>query len=153
MGIKTNINASIGTVTFTAASGDFAIIHLARLHPDNRAYAALHGLKQKCGDAAALGMGTSDAAKLDAIRGVIAHLESGSADWNMRGGGADSAVFEALLAAGLVKDSPESRAKVRALTPAQRTALAMREDVKPHYDAILAERGKAVDTDELLAGL
>ena len=153
MAIKCNINASIGTVTFTATDGASLTIHAERLHPELRAYAALHGLKQKVGDAAALGASATDADKFEAMRAIVSHLESGSDSWNLgRVGGGDSALIEALVLAGK-PDTADMRAKVRAMTTAQRTALQSADVVKPHYDAIMALRGKGIDTDSLLAGI
>jgi hypothetical protein len=161
MGIKTTINESIGTVTWTATDGASVTIHLERLHPSNKAYAALHGLKQKCGDAAAIGRSevtgksADDGEKLAAIREVVDHLESGSAEWNRKGsgGGGDSALVAAICQALGKTDSPELRAKVRAYTPAQRLAMQQHPSVKPFYDAILAKRAESIDAEDLLAGL
>jgi len=152
MAIKSVINASIGTVAFTSTAGDTLTIHLERLHEANQRYAALHGLKQKVGDAAALGASATDDDKFAAMRVIVDHLESGSPDWNLGRTSTDSALIEALIAAGK-DDTAEMRAKVRAMTPAQRVALQTHPTVKPHYDAILAARGKSVDTDAILAGL
>jgi len=154
MSIKCNINASIGTVTWTSSDESIKplTIHLDRLHVNNQRYSSLHGLKQKIGDMAALGAGATDSDKFLAMMDGVEHLESGSPDWNAGRQSADSALIEALILSGK-PDTAEFRAKIRALTPAERTALTTAESVKPHYDAIMARKTSGVNVSDLLSKL
>lgn len=154
MAIKCTINASIGTVRWTSDETATAVeIHRERLHPALQAYAALHGLKQKVGDAGAKAMGTRDEDKFAAMEDIVSHLESGTDEWNLgRKAAEPSVLIEALIMAGKL-DSAELRANVRALTPKERTDLTFNAKVKPHYDAIMAQRTAHIDTDAMLDNL
>ena len=159
MAIKSTINASIGTVLWTSDETPQTIeVHYARLHPALQAYAALHGLKQKVGDAGAKAMGTADVDKFAAMQQIVTHLESGTEDWNLgrTASGASGTLLEVLIQAVIrsgKSDTAERRANIRALTPSERTRLAYNPKVKPHYDAIMQELTANVDTDAMLESL
>ena len=162
MAIKTSINASIGEVVFSNGVESITV-HLDRLHIDNQRYAALHGLKQKVGDAAAIardtetGKSATEEEKFAAMKAVVEHLESGTAEWNRRTQDGErkpsGLLFEALCRAYPQKDAAAIRTFIAARSKAEQAALLNSAALKPHVDAIRAEAGKGVDTEELLAGL
>lgn len=83
-----------GDLTFDPAKADAA----------NKAHAEFHGWKQRLSDAAAIsrdpetGKPASPADKLAAIRALVEHYESGSAEWSRigQGGGGKSLTIEAI---------------------------------------------------------
>lgn len=88
---------------------------LTKVHEDNRAYAEYHGWAQRVPDKAAIGQADKDGRiravsernrlKYDAMRRIVDHYQSGSADWTMRAaasgdrGGLDHALTIAAVAA------------------------------------------------------
>lgn len=160
MTIRCTIDETRKLVAFTSAD-DYYAVHLDRLHPDNQAYAALHGLKQRVGDAGALGFDkelgryATEAEKFAAMRKVGDHLMSGSAEWDIRTAGEPKGgmLFEALRRAYPAKTPDELKAFIKARSKAEQAALLNSAALKPHVDAIRAEAGKGVDVDTILAGL
>jgi hypothetical protein len=160
MPIRTTINEAGRIVTFTSAT-DYLAVHLDRIHPANLAYAALHGIKQRVGDAGALGFDKdlgrypTDDEKFVAMRKVAEHLMSGSAEWDIRVAGEPKGgmLFEALKRAYPDKSTDDLKAFIKARSKAEQAALLSAPAIKVHVDAIRAEAGKGVDTDTLLAGL
>jgi hypothetical protein len=61
---------------------------------ENQDYARMHGFLQRLGDAAAIPrqdakgnvVNVTEAMRRDAVAELITHYESGSADWNLKGG-------------------------------------------------------------------
>jgi hypothetical protein len=89
--------------------------------------------------------------KYDAIKRLVDHYATGTDAWAMAGGGggglsADTkALIEALVRAlGMHADAAEEA--VREMTTAERDALRVDDEIKPHLDAIYAERAKAGGT-------
>jgi hypothetical protein len=89
--------------------------------------------------------------KYDAIKRLVDHYATGTEAWAMAGGGggglsADTkALIEALCRAlGMHQDAAEEA--VREMTTAERDALRVDDEIKPHLDAIYAERAKAGGT-------
>lgn len=98
------------------------------------------------------GKSASPAQKYDAIKLLADHYAAGG-DWRMAssgGGGGLSAdtrvLIEALCRAlGLAEDVAEEQ--VRDMTADERNALRADAEIKPHLDAIYAERAKAAGAD------
>lgn len=135
------------------------VLNVSALSPDIMAYAAVHGLKQKIGDAAAMkrnpdtGASATLADKRAAMQAVVDRLLAGQ--WNAeRGDGSGGA---SLLAQALVRLQPEKtladvRAWLETKTDAQVKALRLNPKVAPVIAQIQAERAGAddVDSDSLL---
>jgi len=93
--MKKSINTAAQSVTFSF-DGDLPSITLSmsKVSPDNATYAMLHGFSQRCGDNAAIARKDKDgnvitvteAMRRDAILEMVTHYESGSTDWNVKGG-------------------------------------------------------------------
>ena len=160
MTIKTTIDAARGEVRFTSET-DYLAVHLDRLSQANQRYAALHGIKQRVGDAAALsrdtetGLPATESAKFEAMRRVADHLQSGSEEWDLRTAGEPKGgmLFTALQRAYPAKSADDLRAFIKARSKAEQAALLASAALKPHVDAIRAEAGKGVDAEAILAGL
>jgi hypothetical protein len=160
MTIKTTIDTARGEVRFTSET-DYLAVHLDRLSAANQRYAALHGIKQRVGDAGALGFDkelgryATEDEKFTAMRRIADHLQSGAEDWEVRTAGEPKGgmLFTALTRAYPGKTADELRAFIKARSKAEQAALLASAALKPHVDAIRAEAGKGVDTDILLAGL
>jgi len=89
-------------------NGNIHVLHMDKVHSANVAYAALHGMKQRCVDNTAISKTNADGsirsaatmAKLreEALLEMIQHYESGVERWNIRepgkGGGAKKPVFD-----------------------------------------------------------
>lgn len=135
---------------------------LDKVSAANRAYAALHGFKQRLADAAALGRdgetgaSASPEEKAANIQALIDHYESGAEGWNITrtGGGGKSS---GLLVRALMELSGESaeavKAKVEAWTPKERAAVETSAKVKPVIDRMKAAGVEGVDAESLLADL
>lgn len=89
--------------------------------------------------------------KYDAIKRLVDHYATGTDAWAMAGGGggglsADTkALIEALVRAlGMHSDAAEEA--VREMTTAERDALRVDDEIKPHLDAVYAERARAGGT-------
>ena len=89
------IDAEKQTLTArVVASGAEYTLDMANVHPNNRAYATLHGMKQRIVDNTAIERKTKDGrirtpaelAKLreEALAEMIAHYASGSPNWSVR---------------------------------------------------------------------
>lgn len=155
--IKFEMNESTGEMRWYIPGGDSFTFYAERAeHHGPRA--KFHGFKQKISDAGAMeadkttGRSVPAGERLAAMRAMAEHLMTEGSDWNRRGQGSDSDLIAALIRMGK-PDTAELRAKVRAMSPAERNALGADERVKPHLDAIRAERGRGVNTDKLLNDL
>ena len=93
------IDAAANTVTFkVVGNGNTHVLHMEKVHSANVAYAALHGMKQRCVDNSALNRADKDGkvrspeeqARLreEALVAMIEHYESGVERWNLREPGA-----------------------------------------------------------------
>ena len=167
MSIKTTIDTSARTITFTPSTGTPYVFDVAKMHPDMREYAILHGMKQRLGDNAALstkdGVKPTDEDKMAAIRSLGSHYESGSAEWNTRTAGAPRAVVGGIVlrAVAAIQEVTveEMRARIKTLAERKQTterkllnALAIRPDVIAKV-AELTPADDSSDTlvDELMA--
>lgn len=163
--ISKTLDTKTRTVTFVVDGVGTLVVDADRLTADLFTYAALHGLAQKVGDAAAIerdketGRSATPQQKYDAMKAVIEHLYAGG-DWNRKAEG-DGSGGVGLLVQALVRVTGQDKdtlAKTVATWDAK-TQAAMRADpaVAPVIAAIKAERAAkatgGVDTQGLLAGL
>lgn len=151
------------TLHLTFANGQTMSMDSSQLASHVYQYAAMHGLKQKLVDAAAIsrnpetGRAASIEDKYEAVRAVFDRLLAGQ--WNAPregGGGAGGLLFRALcrMYAGK-KDEDAIREFLESKTDAEKTALRKNPKVAAIIEEIRAETGKAanIDTDELLGEL
>ena len=139
MGIKAMMGGQ--AVTFTSAAGQVLECDLGALNGDIRAMLQLHGLKQKVGDAAALGAGSSDADKVTAMTAVWEMLVAG--DWSKRGegdGGGEAVTVEA-MARVTGATLQQAREVFEGLD--KKAQAAMRKDLAGTIAEIQAERAAA----------
>ena len=128
---EVRIDATANTVAFkVVGNGNVHTLHLDKVHSSNVAYAALHGMKQRCVDNSALNRADKDGkvrspeeqARLreEALVAMIAHYESGVERWNLREPGTSGAKKAAIdvdiviRAAVAVKGGSVSYADMRA---------------------------------------
>lgn len=148
-------------VQFAAPSlGKKMAVTLNSLTDELYAYAACHGIKQKCVDAAAMPRSTTNGAsatvadKWAAVSEVAERLISGQWFAEREGGGGQSYLLRALCE---LKPSanPEKVAEwLKTKTKAERDAMELREDVKPLIEKYKAARADSdYDTDAALAEL
>jgi len=167
--INTTINAAENTITFDVRGAGSVTLNMAKLSEANLAYAALHGMKQRVSDAAAIsrnpdnGQPATPQDKLDAMAALVAHYESGGDEWSVRkatGGAGTKPSGLTLRALAQVQGLPlaEMRARVdglaerKGLTP----AAVLRELAKaPAVARVIAEMKatSAPDADGLLGEL
>jgi hypothetical protein len=82
--IETDINTTTQTLTITVAGEGMLTLDMADVSPANRAYAALHGMKQRICDKAALDKGATPKEKFRAMQELVEHYASGSGEWGLR---------------------------------------------------------------------
>ena len=161
--ITTTIDPAARTVTFAVKGAGSTMIEYDKLDRDNQIYAALHGLKQRGGDNAAIsrdpdtGKPATPMQKLDAIRIIADHYNSGAAGWSVRGpggggGGVESGLTIRAIARvqGTTVEDVRERlvrlAEKRETTPKALLAqLAQRTDVIAAMNAIRLESAKPAD--------
>lgn len=143
--------------------GDASVVlRFAKINPSLRVRAETHGWKQRISDAAAIpcdpetGKPATPTEKFLAMQALVAHYESGTADWSRRAeatGPRGGFLFEAL---SRMYPDADVRAYLDGLTAAEQAALRGDSDVAPVIATIKAERnvGKPkLDTKAILAGL
>lgn len=107
------------------------------------------------------GRPASPAEKYAAIKKLAEHYAAGSESWTMASGprdgwmNSDNLALAEALAAGFELDLDLAKEKVKAMSPGEREALRIDDEVKPWLDEIYAKRVTAakVDTKGLLAKL
>jgi hypothetical protein len=88
--LKYGYNAATRTLTWVIPECEPLELHLDEVHADNIAWAAVHGFKRRVADGAALSCDTATgksatwAAKRESMAEIVDHLESGSAEWDLR---------------------------------------------------------------------
>lgn len=154
-----------GSLSLECSNGQVAAIRLHSLTPEILAQAALHGLKQKLVDAAAIsrnpdtGKPASPDDKWAAVMEVYERITSPGGTWNKTreggAGGSGGLLFRALVRMYPAKTPDALREYLDGKTDAEKTALRKNPKVAAVIDEIRAESGKAgaVDTDELLGEL
>lgn len=162
-GIRATIDATAGTVTWTFVGSDLppVTVYADTLSSDIRDYAALHGLKQKIGDAAAMvrnpdtGRSATLADKRDAMVEILSRLVAG--EWNKRREGTATGGY--LLRALCILKPEQSREALTAWlagkSEAEKAALRRNPKVAVVIADLQAEDGRSsgIDSDELLADL
>ncbi len=162
--MNVQIDSAVRTVTVQVPSQPDVVLHLDRLHQDNKSYAALYGIGVRITRAAALSAGADGKSapwseKRAALQALVEHLESGSPEWSpARQSGSRIGSDEVLLAQALAEAFPEKtperiREYLHGLTKAQRASVAATGKVKEILERMRAEQTKDIDGEELLAGL
>lgn len=167
--VQTAIDAGAGTLTVTVAGHEPLVLRVADLSPEVAAYAALHGLKQRIVDAAALerdemGRPASPADKWAAMSKLVSHYASGSREWGLRtagngsGAGAEGGLILRAVAAIQGVELRGMRERLEALAEKRETttrALLARLAKEPAVIEKMAELRGPVKAggDELLAEL
>lgn len=142
-------------ITVNGTSKAPIVLRFAQCSDAVRAEAMGYGMEVRLTRRAALdrnektGLAASPLDKYEAIRALAEHYATGTDAWAMAGGGgggglsADTrALIDALVRAlGLTPDVAEEQ--VRGMTTAERDALRVDAEIKPHLDAVYAERAKA----------
>ena len=119
--------------------GKMLVLNVAELNSAILDTARMHGLKQKCVDAAALsrdpttGKSATAQEKYDAVRGMIERLNSGT--WNDRGAGegAGGALLAALCAAYPSRNRTDLAEWLKEKTDKEKRALRNSEKLKPFF--------------------
>lgn len=165
--ITTEISSDLMHITFKVKDAGELTLSLSKLNSAILDRARVHGLIQRISDAAAIsrtaenGYHVSPQAKLDAMRALVEHYESGTSEWNRkRAEGAGAGYSNGLLAQVLKMAYPEKSAEriaeyIKGLKASERVALLASETLKDYVEAVRAEAAKAikVDADALLSGL
>jgi hypothetical protein len=162
---KTTTDATTGVVEFQWLSGNKSMsVNVNMLAAPIAVEAMMHGLKQKITDAAATPAGMySEAERWEFMAEVLNRISGDSPSWNApsAGGGGGSSGSLLLRAICRWKSATETaevekyREWLAAKSAAEKTALEQHPAIKPHLDALRAERAKSteVDSDALLAEL
>ncbi len=79
--------ADASSITFKVKDAGEFTFTLAEASEANRRRAEVHGWVQRISDAAALDKGSTNQAKLDAMKALAEHYAGGDVDWNRKGGG------------------------------------------------------------------
>lgn len=155
-----------GSLRIDVTGFDSLVVQLRDISEAMIEQAALHGLKQKIVDAAALsrnpdtGRSATAADKYNAMKEVLDRIMAG--EWNKARGdgsgtGAGGLLFAALCRLYTVKTAEEIRAFLDAKTAAEQAALRKNPKVAAVIETIKAERVKDApddaDTDDMLAEL
>lgn len=155
--IKSTIDTNKQTLTIEVAleGKEPFKLGLDDLHADMVVHAALHGLKQKVVDAAALGAGYTLTEKYLAMQEVIERLFSAEPTWNKRaegGGSVTGLLYRALVRLYPDKEVETIREYHDKLDKSQQYALRKNPKVAAIIEEIKAESvdTSAVDTDSML---
>lgn len=120
--------------------------------PEMVVQAALEGVNHSIGDAGALPQGATLRQKFDAMKERAEYLASGATEWaSGRREGEGSILFAALMLQNPKRDPIKLRAKLKELGPSKVAAMTNKPtaEVAPFIEQVRAERGRAVNTDEL----
>lgn len=114
-------------------------------YADETIRAALrYGCTQIVQDGGAVSAGASFGEKVAGMRARIAQLETGTYRLGQRGGMVDSDVFAAMIALGMITDTPDNRGKWRDAKKSQRDAIRR----KPAIAQWIAENATDADAAE-----
>ncbi len=151
-----------GTAFVTTTNGGENFVYgLAGIDAELITRLALHGLKQKVGDAAAIprstetGKSATETEKLEAMRAVYEMLREG--EWSRRAeageGGSDGLLLSAICRTFPNKSREEHKAALAGKTKSEQSALLGWPKIQPALAEIRAERAKAsskkVDVESL----
>lgn len=142
---------------------------LKQVHLDNHARATLHGFVQKVSDRAAkkcdpkTGKPAPVGEKFLAMKTLVEHLNSGSADWSLRAVAQPRVDWEVEDLVQAMKDlgyvgSDAAEGKIRGWKPAERAQVSLQDDIRERINELRAERAKMAGgggeaVAALLAGL
>ena len=154
--VKPIINMESGTVTFEVKGHSPIVLHMDKVHPDNVRRAGFVGMAQvRIVDAAAIGRvdeagniipeAQRTSTKHERMSKLVAHYESGSPEWNVKGEGgfAPSGLIIALCAMQPKRDPAEIREFVKGLSAGEKKALTESESVKAYLPKVGEEAVKA----------
>ncbi len=101
--IKTTMDASAQTLTFEVKGARTLVLRMGRMSVENRAFAALHGMKQRIADAAAIpfalnGRYATPHEKADAMAELIEFYEEGGNEWKRVGTASPKVSSDGVLA-------------------------------------------------------
>lgn len=150
-------------LTLTFSNGEQLTLDASTLSPDIQTAAAVHGLKQKLVDAAAIarnvetGASASVEDKIAAVREVFDRITSPQGTWNkVREGTGTASGGNSLLARALMELTGQSKAKIDMFlsekTKEEKAALRASPKVAPIIAKMQAAKA-TVDTDALLSDL
>lgn len=173
--ITTALSDDKRVITFNVKDAGALTLDLGKVHPDVATRAMIHGFIQRVSDKAAIarntdtGLPVSPAEKFEAMRAMVDHFMSGTAEWNIKraegagrkSGGLDGIAIEAVAeatgkTAAEVRDIIKAGSEAKKVTPAvYLAALSNAAKVKPILERMreeAAERAE-LDGDDLLEGL
>ena len=171
--VSTKVDEVNRIVSFTVEGCGKLAVSLGELNPAIVAYAALHGMKQRIGDAAALdrnketGKSATPADKFAAMKQLVDHYASGTDQWNVRGSGERSEGSDAGLtyrAIAAVQGANVDAVKKRVAEMAEKRGVTTKAILAKFrtYPAVMAEldklRAERIDEDaddmleELMSG-
>lgn len=124
-----------------------------RLSPINRERCGLLGWTNTVRDAGAASMGTEPKDRFARMRKRAEFLDQGGVDWATREAGSGSLLFQAMMRDNPKLDSEKLKEKLETFTKSQKDALLTSARLRPIVEAIRAEQGKQLDTEQLFAEL
>lgn len=153
--IKSTIDIDNKTLTIATEGKNDIVVKLSELDNGIIEYSALHGLKQKIVDAAALGAGYSLTEKYNAMLEVFERITGDDPSWNKRAEGAGTItglLFRALCRLYPNKNPDTLRAYHDKLDKSQQAALRKSATIAPIIEQIKMESvsTKGIDTTGLL---
>lgn len=157
--VKPVINMESGLIEFIVKGHPTLTLDMNKVHPDNQRRASFVGMAQtRIVDRAAVGRAdakgniipeaTRQALKHERMASLIAHYESGSPDWSVRGeaGFRGGMLFQCLCAMQPERDPEQIRKWLGGLDDATKAKLLSSEKIKPIRESI--EKARAGDTSE-----
>lgn len=141
-------------IRFVVAGDGMLDLDLRKVHPDNAARATLHGFVQKVSDRAAkkcdpkTGRPAPVGEKFQAMRTLVEHLNSGSADWSLRAVAQPKVDWELEDLVTAMKDlgyvgSEAAEGKIRGWKPAERAQVSLQDNIRERINELRAERAQA----------
>lgn len=168
--VSAEINNESGELKFTVQGVGTLTIGMADIHPSIARYAALHGLKQRIGDAAAQerdgtnGASATPQEKYDAMARLVEWYKSGTTEWAVKrdgaanGEGGEAGLTYRAYAKVQGIEIDDARAKIAAVAEKKGTTtkaiLAALRKASPDIRHAMDElRAPAVDADDLIGEL
>lgn len=163
--ISTKVEDEGLTLVFEVKGAGVLKLDRTRLSAKVRERAELHGLIQRVSDRAAIsrnkdnGFKVTPEAKLEAMKVLVDHLNSGTEEWELkREGGGGPSVETTLLVKALGEIYPQRteeqlREWLRKRSASDRAALLASEKIKPIVERLRAQSAQGIDADELLSEL
>lgn len=164
--ITTKYDPVTKTLTFTVPKASptggsmTLVLEIEKVSAANRDYAAVHGLKQRVSDAAAIPFNAktnhyaTPGEKFEAMKVIVEHLNSGAESWSPkraeRVGSDELMLTQALAEAYPDKSAEYVRNKVAGWTRAERLAMMDHPTVKPIIERLRAGQVGGVDAEKLL---